>query len=121
MVGLARPPFGLTFGELRAGQLYVKRPHHGVDLDDVAVLEQPDRAADRRFRPDMADAEAAGGPRKTAIGDERDLARGALPGQRGRGREHLPHAGTALRPLVADDDDFAFPVSALLDSLEGVL
>src|SRR5207302_11330870 len=31
------------------------------------------------------------------------------------------HAGTALRPLVADDDDFALAVGAVLDGLKGVL
>src|SRR5207344_632530 len=46
---------------------------------------------------------------------------GALPGQRSRGREHLSHAGTAAWPLIADHDDLAFPVGALLDRLESVL
>src|ERR1700761_8620470 len=61
MMGLAWLPFGLTFGEFGVGQLYVKCPDHGIDLDDIAVLQQSNGTADRCFRPDMADAEAAGG------------------------------------------------------------
>src|SRR6202000_1086140 len=53
MVGLAGLPFGLTFGQLRVGQLYVKSPDHRVDLDAVAVLQQRDRAPARRFRANM--------------------------------------------------------------------
>src|SRR3954468_14492554 len=66
MIGLARAPFGFTFRELGVAQFYVKRAGHGVDLDDVAVLQERDRPADRGFRPDMADAEAAGGAGKAA-------------------------------------------------------
>jgi hypothetical protein len=68
----------------------------GVDLDDVAVLQQRDRAADRRLRPDMADAEAAGRAGEAAVGDQRDLAAHALAVERRRGRQHLAHAGAAL-------------------------
>src|SRR5258705_5748491 len=121
MVGLARLPFGFALSQLRIGQLYVKCPDVGVDFDDIAVAQQRDRAADRRFRPDMADAEAAGGPGEPAVGDQRDLAAHALPGQRRSGREHFAHAGTAARPLIADHDDLAFFVGLLLHRLEGVL
>src|SRR6201996_9693824 len=120
MVGLSRGPFGFTLGELRVGQLYVKCADVRVDFDDVAVLQQRDRAPDRRFRPDMADAEAAGGAGEPAVGDQGDLAAHALPGQRRRGREHLPHAGTAARPLIADHDDLTLFVGFLLNRLEGI-
>jgi hypothetical protein len=80
MVGLARLPFGLTLSELRVGQLYVKCPDIGVDLDDIAVPQQRDRAANRGFRSDMADAEPAGGAGEPAVGDQGDLAAHALPG-----------------------------------------
>src|SRR5690349_5088602 len=50
----------------------------GIDGDHVAILDQPDRAADGGFRPDMADAEAAGSAGETAIGDERHLVAHAL-------------------------------------------
>src|ERR1700743_3443738 len=121
MVGLSRGPFGFTLGELRVGQLYVKCADVSVDLDNVTVLQQGDRAADRRFRPDMADAEAAGGAGDPAVGEQGDLAAHALPGQRRRGREHLPHAGTAARPLIADHDDLTLAVGLLLDRLKRVL
>src|SRR5581483_11867036 len=120
VISLARAPFGFAFGEFCVAQFYVKGSDDGVDLDDVAIPEQADRPANGGFRPDMADTEAAGGAGEPAVGDECDLTAGALPGQRGRGGEHLPHAGTAARALVADDDDLAFPVGALLDGVEGV-
>ena len=69
----------------------------------------------------MANAEPAGGAGEPAVGDQGDLAAHPLPGQRRRGREHLPHAGTAARPFVADHDDLALLVGPLLDRLEGVL
>jgi hypothetical protein len=68
MVSRASAPFGLALGELLVAQIYVKSTGDGVDLDDVAILEQPDRAADGGFRPDMADAEATGGSGEAAVG-----------------------------------------------------
>jgi hypothetical protein len=44
-----------------------------VDLDDIAVLEEADRPADRGLGADMADAEAARAARETAVGDQGDL------------------------------------------------
>src|ERR1700722_11858054 len=58
MVSRARPPFGLALGQFRLGQLYVKCPDGGVDLDDVTVAQQCDRPADGCLRSDMADTEA---------------------------------------------------------------
>src|SRR5215208_1973332 len=104
MIGLSRLPFGLTFGEFGVSQFYVKCPDDGVDFDDVAVPQQRDRPANSGFGPDMADTEPSGSAREATVGDQRDLAAHALPGQRRRGREHFPHAGAASRPLVADDD-----------------
>ena len=93
-------------------------PFVGVDLDDVAVADQPDRAADRRLRPDMADAEAARRAGETAVGDQRDFVARALAVKRGRRRQHLAHAGAAARALVADDQHVAFLVFACLHRVE---
>jgi len=54
MIGLARSPFGLALSQLRVGQLYVKCPDDSVDFDDIAVLQERDRSAHGRFRPDVA-------------------------------------------------------------------
>src|SRR6266702_5430600 len=121
MVSRASAPFGLALSQLIVAQLYVKGASDRVDLDDVAILQQSDRAPNGGLGPDMADAKAAGGAGEPAVGDERDLAAHALPGQSRGGLEHFPHAGTALRPLVADTDDFALAVGAVLDGLKGVL
>jgi hypothetical protein len=45
VVCLSGAPFGLTFGEFSVAQFYVKSPGNGVDLDDIAVLDQGDRPA----------------------------------------------------------------------------
>src|SRR5438874_10103616 len=93
----------------------------GVEGDHVAVAEQRDRAADCRLGPDMADAEAARRAGEAAVGDERDLAAGALAVERRRCRQHLAHAGAAARALVADDEDVALLVLPLLDAGEARL
>ena len=93
----------------------------GVEGDHVAVAEERDRAALGRLGADVADAEAAGGAGEAAVGDERHLLAHALAGEGGGGGEHLAHAGAADRALVADDDDLALLVGALLHRLEGVL
>ena len=93
----------------------------GVEGDHVAVAEERDRAALGRLGADVADAEAAGGAGEAAVGDQRHLLAHALAGEGGGGREHLAHAGAADRALVADDDDLALLVGALLHRVEGVL
>ena len=81
-------------------------------LDDVAVAQQRDRAADRGLGADMADAEAARRAGEPSVGDQRDLAAHALAVERGGGRQHLTHAGAALGTLIANDEHVAFLVLA---------
>ncbi len=69
----------------------------------------------------MADAEAAGGAGEASVGDQRHLVAHALSIERGGGGKHLAHAGTALRPLIADDQHVAFLVGALGHRLEAGL
>ena len=76
----------------------------------VAIAKVSNRTAELRLGADVADAEAASGARKAAIGDERNLVTHALTIDRRRRGKHLAHAGAAARTLVADDQDFAFPV-----------
>src|SRR3546814_19677534 len=76
----------------------------GIDGDDVAVLEQADRAADRRLRPDVADAEAARGAGEAPVGDQRHLVAHALAVDRRGSGQQLAHAGAALGARVAGDD-----------------
>src|SRR5712671_7013232 len=84
----ARRQLGLAELDVEGADLRV----HG---DDVAVAQQPDRAADGRLGPDMADAEAPGGAREAPVGDERHLLAHALAIDGRGGREHLAHAGAA--------------------------
>src|SRR6478609_9161300 len=91
-----------------------------VDFDDVAIAQQRDRTADRSFGTDMADAETARRAGEAPVGDQRDLAAHALAVKRSRGLEHLAHAGTAARPLIADHQHFAFAIGLVLDGLEAL-
>src|SRR5579883_897369 len=69
----------------------------------------------------MADAEAARRTGEAPVGDERDLVARALAIERCRRRQHLAHAGAAARAFIADDDDLARLVGAVLNRREGVL
>src|ERR1700736_1493633 len=99
MIGRARLPFGFAFSELRVGQFYVKCADDGVDLDGIAILQERDRPADGGFRPDMADAEAAGrAPEPAAVRPRDRSAPAAPPGSRAfpacRDRRAAPHSGS---------------------------
>src|SRR5580658_322745 len=117
-IRLARRPAGATPIELGGIELHVERARMGVDLDDVAIAHQRDRPADRRLRPDMADAEAARRAREPPVGNERNLAARALAVKGRGGGQHLAHAGAALGALVADHEHVAFPVLTRLHGLE---
>src|SRR6185295_15021511 len=56
---LARLPFALAGGELALRDLDVDRALDGVDLDDIAVLQERDWPAQRRLGADMAHAKPA--------------------------------------------------------------
>src|SRR5262249_22947921 len=73
-IGLARLPRLLALGKLGIGKLHVDRTVHSIDGDDVPVLEQRDRSAERRLRTKVTDAEAAACARETSVGDQRNLA-----------------------------------------------
>ena len=68
----------------------------------------------------MADAEAARGAREAPVGDQRHAVAHALAIDGGGRGQHLAHAGSAARPLVADHDNIARLVAALIDRREGV-
>ena len=78
-----------------------------VDRDRVAFLDERDRAAGLRLRRDVADDHAPRASREASVRDESDRLAEPLPDQRRGRREHLLHAGPALRSLVADHDDVA--------------
>ncbi len=118
---LACLPLALALGELFGGKLHVERTLHRIDLDDVAVADEADRAAGCRFRSHMADAEAAGRTGETSVGDQRNFFTGALAVERGRRRKHFAHAGAATRSFVADHQHFALFVLAMLDCIEAGL
>src|ERR1700690_1270887 len=116
--GLTRLPLGLALGQFVGRKLDIDGALLGIELDDVAVADERDRPADRRLRPNMADAKAAGGAGKAPVGDERDLVALALAIERGRGGKHFTHAGAALRPFVTDHQNVAVLILLVLDRIE---
>src|SRR5262245_55161451 len=70
---VARLPCGPALCQFSLAHLHVERAGDGIDLDDVAVLQQTDGAAECRLRADMADAETARSARKPSVGDQRHL------------------------------------------------
>ena len=84
-----------------------------VNTNFVPVFHQRQRPARIGLRRDVADHKAVRPAGKTAVGDQGDVAAQALAGDGAGGGEHLPHAGTAARPFVADDDDVALDHGAV--------
>src|ERR1700689_3662091 len=105
-IGARLPGFGAG-GEFGVAQLDVQRALFGIELDDVAVANEPDRAAHGGLRPDMADAKTARRAGETAVGDQRDLAAHALTVERSGSRQHFTHAGAAFRALITDNQHVA--------------
>ena len=78
-----------------------------VDGDRVALLHERDRAADVGLGRDVADHHAPGAAGEAPVGEQADRFAEALADERRGRREHLLHAGPALRPFVADDEHVA--------------
>jgi len=94
--------------QLTVAQLDVDGAVRDVDQDGVAMLDQTDGTARRRFRRRVADGQARGTAGKTTVGEQRTRLAQPLGLEIGRRVEHFLHARTALRPFVADDHDVAF-------------
>src|SRR5215472_9039316 len=58
VAGRQWPPGGAASGDFRVAEEQVHASAWRVDAHDVAVAQQRERAADRRLRRDMADADA---------------------------------------------------------------
>src|SRR3546814_19399746 len=70
VLGLAWLPLLLARRHLPGRNIDAENALDRINGDDVAILDQTDRAADRRFRADMADAEAARGAGDAAVSDQ---------------------------------------------------
>ena len=69
----------------------------------------------------MADGGPAGGAGEAAVGDEGHRLAQPHAADGGGGVEHLPHPGSALGPLVADDHHVAGDDLPSVDGLDGLL
>src|SRR3569623_3099845 len=57
ILGLARRPALLALGEFVLANVHGNLSRGRIESDDVAILDQGDRTAHRRFRADVADTE----------------------------------------------------------------
>src|SRR5699024_12630899 len=80
------------------------RPGRAVDGARVPVLDERDRAAVDGLGRDMADAQTGRPAGEATVGQQQHVLADARALDGAGDREHLTHAGSALRPLVADDD-----------------
>ena len=100
-------------------QVHIQAARIDVDVDDVALLKQTNRAANGCFWRDMPDHQAARRPRKAPIGHQHHRATQSLADQRRRHLQHLLHTWATNRPLIANDDHIAWLDRLLFDGLEG--
>src|SRR6266576_6789031 len=77
----------------------------GIDRDGIAFADQRECAPDRRFRRDVAHHEAVRAAGEPAIGYESDAVAQSRADQGGSRSQHLPHARSAFRTFITDDDD----------------
>src|SRR5947207_13359933 len=98
-------PCLLTLREFIVVDQQIHAAGGGIDPDTVAFADQRQWAANERFRRDVADAHPACRARKAPIGNECDLLSHALAVNQRRDAQHLPHAGTADRAFIANDEN----------------
>src|SRR6266508_5682324 len=130
---VARQPAALVFGRrvLPAGlacrKLFVRYIDAElacaqVDIDDIAIADEADRAALGRLGRDMADAQATRAATKAPVGDQRcgGAQLGDALDHTGQ-RQHLAHARAAARAFVAYDNHVAVLYLAVHDRVGGGL
>src|SRR5687768_1020845 len=79
---LRRLPVGQSCCNLISGELDVERPFLDIDRDDVALAKSSNSAAHRRFRRNVADAEAACAAGEATVGHQSDRLAKTGPDQR---------------------------------------
>ena len=120
-VSVSTLPCRLAFRQFSIGEVYRYLTLFGIDGNDIAILQQSNRTANRRLWPDMANAESPRRPRESTIGNQGYLVTTTLTIDRGSGRQHLAHSGPAARPFVANDQHLAILIVLGLNGCEGLL
>src|SRR5690606_13014012 len=98
---------GAALGQLLVGNQQVDAALRDVDEDPVAVADQADGAAGRRFRRGVADGQARSAAGEAAVGEQGAFLAQALGLQVAGRVKHFLHARPALRTFVADDHHIA--------------
>src|SRR2546421_886041 len=111
-------PCLLTLPEFIVVDQQIHAAGGGIDPDTVAFADQRQWAANERFRRDVADAHPACRAGKAPIGNECALLSHALAVNQRRDAQHLPHAGTADRAFIANDENITGGILATADSLD---
>src|SRR6202041_1149214 len=84
--------------------LHVQASRFYVESNNVAIAQQRDRSAVRRFRSDVADHQPVRRTAETSIRDQCDTSVNSLTCERAGHRQHFAHPRPALRSLIAYDD-----------------
>lgn len=90
LLPLCPPPCKLFFGHFGADRVLL-----GVDRDDISVLDERDRTADKGFGRDVTDDKASTGTAKSAVGDQRRVV--AETGAHDGARDFEPGGGVRVR------------------------
>ena len=119
-IAVAGFEFGAALGQLFVGKLDVHRTVRDINGNDVAVLDQGNRALVCRLGSDMADGQTGGAAGIAAVGQHGDLLADTLALDERRWVQHLLHARAALRALVTDDQRHTGLQSVVEDDLDGL-
>src|SRR3989442_2487714 len=92
-----------------------------IDGDRVAFFDERDCSAYCCLGRNMSYDDAIRAAGKSSIGDQADRITESGADDRGGWRQHLAHAGTALRPFVTNDDNVAGLDCSGKDCLQTVL
>ena len=78
-----------------------------VEVNGVAFVHGRDGAAQRGFRRDVSDHQAAGGAAEASVGQQGNRPAQSFADNRRRDAQHLAHPRAAFGPFVADHDHVA--------------
>src|SRR5581483_4128217 len=92
-----------------------------INPDIVAIANECQRAADKRFRRYISDAHAARGAGEPPVRNQSHLLAHALAVDQRGDAKHLTHAGTPDGPFVTDHQDLASLVTAVANRCDASL
>src|SRR5690606_24734238 len=104
VAGLLGSPVSTAALDLCRVDVELDAPGRDVHPDGVTILDQADETANFRLGGDVADAHPGRPSGEAPVGDEQHVLAETRSLDGAGDLEHLPHPGTTLRALGADDD-----------------